>query len=205
MYVPDVFRVSDREAVFDLIDAHPFATLVSVCEGETSVSHVPITLARADSGWGTLRGHVARANPHWRRFDGERESLVIFHGPHAYVSPSAYAAGPAVPTWNYAVVHAYGRAVAVGDRRRTAALLDELVSRHEPGGGPLDVPEGFRRSLEKGIVAFELVVERLDAKFKLGQNRSAADRAGTVAMLEQQGGETASLLAAWTRRIAGVG
>jgi transcriptional regulator len=204
MYVPELFEVSDREAVFDLVDAYPFATALTAADGEILVSHLPVILARADAGWGTLRGHVARANAHRKRFDGETESLLIFNGPHAYVSPSGYADGPAVPTWNYVVVHAYGRPRIVDDSVRKTAHLDDLVSRHEPGGGPLDVPDAFRRSLEKGIVAFEMTIERLEAKFKLGQNKSAEDRAGTVAALSADGGENASALAAWTRRITGV-
>jgi len=200
MYVPSAFSVDERDPVLDLIEACPFAVLVSPQPGDLQISHVPLALHRRDAGWGTLTGHVARPNPHWRCFDGRRECVAIFQGPHAYVSPGWYASAPAVPTWNYVVVHAYGRPAVIEDPERTSAVLDELVARHEPGGGPLDLPESFRRSLEQGITAFEFEIERVEAKFKLGQNRSAADREATARALEQAG---ATELAAWTRRIAG--
>jgi transcriptional regulator len=197
MYLPAAFRVSDHGAVLDLIESVPFATLITG-GGELSVSHLPLTLTRSVEGWGSLRGHMARANPHWRYFDGARETLVIFHGPHAYVSPTRYANRAAPPTWNYAVVHAYGRPACITDRSETSALLNDLVARYE--SQPLDLSDAMRRSLEKGIVGFEFVIERVEAKFKLGQNRSPADRAGTIAHLEG-GSELERDLAAWTRRM----
>jgi transcriptional regulator len=212
MYVPEPFNVSDREAVLDLIDAHPFATLITFDVEEPIVSHVPVTLARpalrpdrVDREWGVLRGHVARANPHWRCFDGERETLVIFHGPHAFVSPIAYDEPDAPPTWNYAVVHAYGRPKRIEDPETTTAMLDELIARFEPKPGELTLSGDRRLALEKGIVGFDLEIERLEAKFKLGQNKTAADRAGTIAALESRGSDTERDLAAWTRRITGEG
>lgn len=197
MYVPEPFRADDRATVLEVIDAYPFAALITPEGGDVMISHVPLLLSRRERGWGVLSGHVSRANPHWRRFDGERGCVAVFLGPHAYVSPSWYAEGPAVPTWNYLVVHAYGRPTLREDPRETSAHLDELVARHEAAGA-IDVPESFRRSLEKGIVGFQLEIERVEAKFKLGQNRSEDDRAGTIRALEQAG-ETE--LAAWTRRI----
>ena len=205
MYVPEPFSVSDRELVLDLIDEHPFATVVTFDAARPLVSHVPITLTRDASAWGTLRGHVARANSHWRHFDGEWESLVIFHGPHAYVSPSAYADKAAPPTWNYAVVHAYGRPGRIEDPARAAALLDELVTRFDANPSSLALTAQRRRALQKGIVAFEFEIERVESKFKLGQNKTPADRVGTVAALEDRGSDAEMALAAWTRRITGDG
>ena len=197
MYVPTPFQSSDREAILDLIEAAPFATVITT-GGEPAVSHVPVSLTRSETGWGTLRGHMARGNPHWRLLDGARQSLLIFHGPHAYVSPSWYEEPAAPPTWNYAVAHAYGRPAILEGGPRTAALLDELLARYERE--PLALSEAARRSLERGIVGFELAIERVEAKFKLGQNKTAADRAGTVAALEKQG-DVERDLAAWTRRL----
>ena len=205
MYVPEPFRVADREPVLDLIDAHPFATLVTVDSGDPIVSHVPITLARAASGWGTLRGHVARGNPHWRHFDGERESLVIFHGPHAYVSSTWYHDPVAPPTWNYAVVHAYGRPRRIEDPAQTGEVLDELLARFEASPARIALTSDRRRALQEGIVAFALEIDRIESKFKLGQNKTSADRAGTVAALEGRGSDAERALAAWTQRITGDG
>jgi transcriptional regulator len=222
MYIPEAFSVSEREPVLDLIDAYPFATVVTVVAGPDPdadvdaqgdrregaepprllVSHVPVTLCRDASGWGTLLGHVARGNPHWQHFDGECESLVIFQGPHAYVSPRWYAEPAAPPTWNYAVVHAYGKPRRIEDPARTAALLEELVARFESSPSELALSGDRRRALQKGIVAFELEIERVEPKFKLGQNKTAVDRAGTVAVLEG-GGDEERALAFWTRRITG--
>jgi transcriptional regulator len=196
--------VDDHAPVFDLMDACPFAAVLTPDPSDVSISHVPLTLHRSspgEQGLGRLVGHVARANPHWRRFDGETACVAIFQGPHAYVSPGWYTDAPAVPTWNYVVAHAYGRPKLLDEGDDTSALLDELVSRHEPGGGPLDVPDAFRRSLERGIVGFAFEIERLESKFKLGQNRSGADRVSTVRALEENG---LPELAAWTRRITDV-
>ncbi len=197
MYVPTPFQAPDREAVLDLIEAAPFATVITPGD-ELNVSHVPLSLTRSATGWGTLRGHLARGNPHWRCFEGARESLLIFHGPHAYVSPSWYAEPAAPPTWNYAVAHAYGRPALIEDASRTAALLDELLARYEPE--PLALSDPARQALERGIVGFELVIDRVEAKFKLGQNKSPADRAGAIAALDEQG-DVERDLAAWTRRL----
>lgn len=196
MYVPEPFRVADRGPILDLMDAFPFVALVTPDASDVMISHVPLLLDRSDDAWGRLSGHVARANPHWKRLDGERECVAIFQGPHAYVSPAWYEDGPAVPTWNYAVVHAYGRPICVDDPAHTTAHLDALIARYEAGG--LDVPDAFRRGLQKGIVGFTFEIERLESKFKLGQNKSSADRAGTVRALDETG---ATDLAAWTRRI----
>jgi transcriptional regulator len=134
--------------------------------------------------------------------DGSKGALAVFMGPHAYVSPTWYATGPAVPTWNYGVVHAHGKPRALEDAAFTRAALAELVARHEPGPGGWSVdklPRELEENLVKAIVAFEMPVERLEAKFKLGQNRSAADRAGTMAGLEASGTPEAAALAAFMR------
>lgn len=199
MYVPEAFRVTDRGPVLDLIEACPFGPLVSLDAQDLQISHIPFALERSDTGWGVLEGHVARANPHWQHFDGAHECVAIFQGPHAYVSPTWYEQGPAVPTWNYVVAHVYGRPARVDDTERTAGILDRLVERHEPGGGPLDVPDDFRAGMQRGIVAFSFEIERVEAKFKLGQNRSAPDREATARALEREGSPE---LARWTRRIA---
>ena len=120
MYIPKSFQVTDPEVLAAFIRAHSFATLVSAVDGTPFATHLPLLLDQ-----GTLLGHVARANPHWQAFDGQREALAIFHGPHAYISPTWYATGPAVPTWNYAAVHVYG-APRLIEGEALAALVDRL-------------------------------------------------------------------------------
>lgn len=205
MYLPESFRESDRSTAFDLIDAYGFATLVSWSEGEPVVSHVPLIVDRSDSGRERLLGHVARANPHWKRFDGKEPALAIFHGPHAYVSPAWYSNHPSVPTWNYAVVHVYG-APHVVDSRETLGILQRLIGKYEGRRREPwtpDLPPAFVEGDLQAIVGFQMPVAQLDAKFKLSQNKDAADRAGALAGLEQEDDVASRDLAAFARRYFG--
>lgn len=191
MYVPDAFRVSDPDTLHGFIAAYGFATLVTPTEEGPVATHVPLLLQRTSDLRVVLVGHMARANPHWQRFDAAPPSLAIFHGPHAYISPSWYVSRPAVPTWNYAAVHAVGRPVLVEDPERVARMLAELVSfyesgRAEPWSGEL--PPDFRARMQRGIAAFEMPVDRLEGKFKLGQNRPEADQESALAGLAAERG-----------------
>jgi transcriptional regulator len=175
MYTPREFEVREERAMLALMQRYGFATLITAAETGPVVTHLPL-VARSDGpGKHRLIGHVARANPHWKLFDAHRESLAIFHGPHGYVSPSLYET-PNVPTWNYAVVHAHGAPRIIDE---AADVLREMVSLYEGGRErPWTVerlPEGRFDQLQKAIVAFEMPVSRLEGKFKLSQNRSAAD------------------------------
>ena len=133
LYRPAAFASDDQAAIARLFDEHPFATLITAGAGEPQISHLPLLHQREPAPHGSLIGHMARANPHWSHF-GSGASLAIFHGPHAYVSPSWYAQ-PAiqVPTWNYAVVHVHGRAEIVADRAATLATLQQMIARFEGG------------------------------------------------------------------------
>jgi transcriptional regulator len=206
MYLPQAFHVEDDGAIDAFMQSHEFATIVSGTAEGLVASHVPLTVTRTTSHL-VISGHVARANTHWQSMDGARESLIIFHGPHAYVSPTWYATSPAVPTWNYAVVHAYGRPRADADPALLEEHLRALVRRHEAerkGGWSFDdLPLDYRSRLLSGIVGFEMPVERLEAKFKLGQNRAPADREGTIAGLERESAAEAHSLAAFMRAHAG--
>jgi transcriptional regulator len=158
-------------------------------------------LARQQDGAIVVAGHLARANSHWRAL-GDAPSTAIFHGPHAYVSPTWYATAPAVPTWNYAVVHVTGPARADEGPAATEAHVAELVARFETGPGawsPASVPGDYRGNLARAIVAFELRAERVEGKLKLGQNRSADDRRGVIERLERDGGDAGRALAAMMR------
>lgn len=207
MYVPRSFEISDGRILESFISRYSFATLITSSSTGLIASHIPITLRkRGDAN--CLVGHVARANNQWRTFDGNAEALAIFHGPHAYVSPTWYAASPAVPTWNYAVVHVYGKPVASDDRDFTKAALVDLVTKYEstrnkPWRAEGLAPDVFDK-LAGAVVAFEMPVVRVEGQFKLGQNRSQEDRGGMLAGLEGEGAADAELLARFIREHAGV-
>src|SRR5687768_16599374 len=131
MYIPEHFRESSPEVLHDLIRRYSFGTLVSQVEGEPFATHLPFLLEAGRGAHGTLRAHMARANPHWQSLQESATALVIFQGPHAYVSPSWYATPVAVPTWNYAAIHAYGRARLVEDPGALHSLVDDTVRAYE--------------------------------------------------------------------------
>jgi len=206
MYVPGSFAEKDLTALHQLIRRNAFATLVTVGDDSAPVaSHVPFLLDAERGANGTLLGHLARANPQWRSF-GQDEVLVIFQGPHAYVSPTWYAGGDNVPTWNYAVAHAYGRPRLLEEAEAVRGVIERLVEVYEGGRSPAwstrSVPAEFVERLLGAIVAFEIPIGRLEGKFKFNQNKSAADRAGVVSALRAEGGaleaELADLMAART-------
>jgi transcriptional regulator len=206
LYRPAAFASDDQAAIARLFDEHPFATLITAGAGEPHISHLPLLRESEPAPHGRLIGHMARANPHWNHF-GNGTSLAIFHGPHAYVSPSWYAQ-PAiqVPTWNYAVVHVRGRATIVADRVTTLATLQKMVARFE---GSRAAPwrlqlEGARLDAMVGaIVAFEIEIERIDAKFKLSQNRDEVDRRRVASALRSEAHADAIATADWMDREGG--
>jgi transcriptional regulator len=202
MYVPASFAVSDEKTLESFIERYDFATLTSSSSTGLVASHIPIMLRRSAEKT-VLVGHVARANGQWRQFDGSAEALAIFHGPHAYVSPTWYATSPAVPTWNYAAVHVYGKPRAREEGDFTAAALRDLVERHEGSRGKPwrteDLAGDFYEKLVKAIVAFEMPIDRIEGKFKLGQNRSQDDRLGMLQGLDAEKSSDAEALAAFIR------
>ena len=202
MYVPASFAVSDEKTLDSFIERYEFATLTSSSSIGLVASHIPIMLRRS-AGKAVLVGHVARANDQWRQFDGNAEALAIFHGPHAYVSPTWYATAPAVPTWNYAAVHVYGKPRAREEGGFTAAALRDLVARHEVSRAKPwrteDLARDFFEKLAKAIVAFEMPIDRIEGKFKLGQNRSQDDRVGMLEGLDAEKSPDAEALAAFIR------
>ena len=195
MYLPPAFKESDHGVMLDFIEAHPFAALVTAGRSpempELFATHLPLVLERGAGAHGTLYGHVARANPHAKHVrdaDGSREALVIFSGPNAYVTPSWYVSkqehGRVVPTWNYVAVHAYGMLRLVDDAGFLRRHLQALTSRHEgPREQPWsidDPPEGFIDKQATQIIGVELTITRLEGKWKMSQNRSAADIDGVI-------------------------
>jgi len=189
MYVPEIFAETDRVALLDFIRATGWGYLVGVIDGVPFASHLPFLLD-GEPGNEKLVAHVARANPHWRSFgDGAREQLVIFSGPHAYVSPRWYASVKAVPTWNYTAVHVYGVPRIVDDPAAVHAAQKRLVDFYESGAeAPWrmeDVEADYIAGMLRAIVCFEIPVGRMEGKFKLSQNRKPEDRAGVITALTQ--------------------
>jgi transcriptional regulator len=191
MYVPAHFAETDAATLADFIEAHSFGTLVTIDAGKPFASHVPFLY---DLEAGLLHCHVARANPQWRHFESVPDALVIFAGPHGYISPNWYAE-PGVPTWNYAVVHVHGTGRAVDDATATARHVEALAAKHEGRSSSPWVPKYDPRRLA-GIVGIDIRIREIEGKFKLSQNRSAADRAGAVASLTASGSDNDAALAA---------
>jgi len=188
MYVPKAFREHDVARLHGFLRAWSFALLVTDLDGVPTATHLPFVLDAEGTAQGRLIGHVARANPHWQAFDGTRQALAVFSGPHAYVSPTWYATSPAVPTWNYAAIHAYGRPRILEGTEATRDVVERLVREHDAAWRLADQPAEFVAGMLRGIVAFELPIDRLEGKMKLSQNRPAADRPGVVRAL-RAGGE----------------
>jgi transcriptional regulator len=187
MYNPRSYRNEDLETLFALIRRYNFATLFTQCDGESFATHLPFLVDPHRGPCGTLIAHMARANPHWKAFAGAAPALVVFTGPHAYISPSWYREQETVPTWNYAVVHATGTPRLVEDDTHLREMVMRLVDNHEaPLGHPWDLrkAESTIDDELKGIVGFEIPVDRLEGKFKMNQNRSREDQEGVVAALE---------------------
>ena len=198
MYIPQHFREERLDVVHDVIDEHSFATLVSQTPDGLFATHIPILLDRTAGPFGTLKGHVARANPHWQHLAGT-EALIIFMGPHAYISPSWYATAGRVPTWNYVTVHAYGTPRLTDDPSAVRALIETTVGRYESGLEPPWDMSGLDPKAVDGllqsIVAFEIPIARIEGKRKLNQNRSRADREGAVRGLRAHGHDDAAAIA----------
>jgi transcriptional regulator len=206
VYLPPAFAETDREVLIAHIERHDFGLLVSRGgrrgdDAEPIASQIPFLVARRGEDL-LLQGHLARANPQVADLDGGAV-LAIFTGPHAYISPSWYEAGPAVPTWNYATVHAYGTARAIRDREWLRDMLERLSRRHEARAAVpwrlRDLPQSYLESMLGGIVGVEIAVGRLEGKFKLSQNRPAADRPRIIAALEQGQDQNAREVAALMR------
>ena len=207
IYVPAHFATADRATVMRLVHDHPFATLVTPGVPEPLVTHLPLLHVADCEPNGTLFGHFARANPHARI--AESESMAVFHGPHAYVTPSWYTEPEsAVPTWNYAVVHVHGTLELVRQPAETRAVLDLLIHRFESGrAAPWQLGlHGDRLDAMVGaIVGFRIRVKRIDAKLKLSQNRSPEDRRRVAAGLDSEGYADAAAIASWMREVGAGG
>lgn len=186
MYLPAAFRQDDIAQLHAQILAHPFALLASTGSEGVQASHLPLLLVPDEGEFGTLYGHFARANPHWRELQQDGEALAVFSGADAYVSPSWYAAkaehGKVVPTWNYIAVHARGSLELIEEPERVLRIVSRLSEHHEATRpqpwAVSDAPRDYLDAMLRAIVGFALPIRRLEGKWKLGQNRSAADQRG---------------------------
>jgi len=189
VYLPPAFTEARPEVLIEHIARHDFGLLISHGADGLIASHIPF-LTERDGDKLHLQGHLARPNSQVGHLARGDEVLTIFPGPHAYISPSWYASGPAVPTWNYADVHAYGMVRLVEDDDWLRRLLHRLSERHESRNPPpwrmQDLPETYLEGMLKGIIGFDIAVTRLEGKYKLSQNRPALDRPRVVAALERQ-------------------
>jgi transcriptional regulator len=188
MYTPTHFQESRTEVLHELIRRHPLGALIAATPDGVEASHVPFEIDAGHAPLGVLRCHVARANPLWRSLSTAAQTLVIFQGEDSYISPAWYAAkqqhGKVVPTWNYVVVHAYGRPRVVHDAEWLRALVTALTDRHEAGRPEpwrvTDAPADYVEKMLEAIVGVEVEIVRMTGSWKLSQNRSAADRQGVI-------------------------
>jgi transcriptional regulator len=196
MYLPSHFEETRVDVLHQLVRERPLATLVTLGAAGLNANHLPFELDTEPLPNGTLRCHVARANPVWRDYSLGTEALVIFHGPQVYISPSWYEtktqSGEVVPTYNYAVVHAYGTLRIIQDRAWLRGLVTRLTERFESASAApwqvSDAPEDFIEKQLGAIVGIEIAVTRLAGKWKVSQNRPALDRAGVVEALSEIAG-----------------
>lgn len=193
MYVPPHFEETRPGVLHDLIRGYPLAALITLGQSGLNANHIPLEIDPEPAPLGTLRGHVARGNPVWRDFSREVEVLAVFQGPQAYISPAWYATkretGKVVPTYNYVVVHAYGPMRIIDDRAWLRGLVERLTNRHEAGRPEpwkvTDAPDDFVEQMLGAIVGIEIPLTRLLGKWKVSQNRPAADREGVVKALRE--------------------
>lgn len=213
MYNPDHFALTDPAKIAAVIAQYNFGLLVTTKrndggEGSTpTATHLPFLFDAAHGPQGTLIAHMARANPQWRCFDlmaaNGQEALTVFQGPHAYISPTMYGPGPAVPTWNYVAIHAYGVPRIIEDAGAVRAEMVRLVAAQEaaqPEPWRLEsLDEKFAAAQLRGIVAFEIPITRCEAKAKLNQNRTPEQRRGVIEALASGGDPLGQIVADWMR------
>lgn len=191
MYVSKHHQLTNRDAIFSLMEAYPLGAWVCHAEGALVANHIPFYLDRSEGPFGTLVGHVSRANSIWRNLSTATCSVVMFQGPQAYITPGWYPSkqehGRVVPTWDYAVAHVHGTARAVEDERWLLKMLNRLADFHEAKQQApwkvADAPASYIKKLSRAIVGIEIPVERLEGKLKASQDEAMQDRKGTVAGL----------------------
>ena len=188
MYVPAHFEETKIEVLHDLIDANPFATLITMTSNGINANHIPLHLVKVKERYGTLQGHVARANPVWSDIDNDVEALIIFQGPNSYITPSWYPTkqehGKVVPTWNYVTVHAYGKFRVIDDPVWVRSQLELLTAQQEASldkpWAVADAPVEFTDKMIGAIVGIEILITKLTGKWKVSQNQPVLNQAGVI-------------------------
>lgn len=197
MYSPEHFKETNPERISALIKGNPLGMLITAPDGEPFVSHLPFILESSAGSQGKLLGHMARANPQWQHFVEGSKVLVVFQGPHAYVSPSWYSS-PGVPTWNYAVVHLRGIPRLLEGESELEALVEQITHVHEsnlPNPWKPNLTDERRSKLLSMIVGFEIEITHIQGKFKLSQNRPPEDQRSVVDKLSQSNNQTEAAVA----------
>jgi transcriptional regulator len=186
VYIPEHFRVHDHADAIAFMHANPFAILISSTDEGPFATHVPVFVSSTGNSL-VLRGHVAKANPHWRHLEQNSVCLTIFHGPHAFVSTSNYVTRENVPTWNYGAVHVYGNARTFASPEDLQGILDQLIGTFEPAYADqwAGFSETYRERMLSHIVGFEIAVTKIEAKFKLSQNRTKEEQTNVITSLEK--------------------
>jgi transcriptional regulator len=203
MYTPAMHRVEDRDTLIAFMRAHAFVTFVTQGADGLRATHLPMHVAVEDDHV-VLYAHMARANPQWQDFSAGTEVMAVFLEPHAYVSPRHYANPVSVPTWNYAAVHAYGAPRLIEAHEQKHALMKSLIADYDPGYGERfpQLPDDYVAGMLRGVAAFAIAVTRLEARFKLSQEKSPEDRERVIAALEVSTDAGARATAALMRRHA---
>ncbi|HET7891361.1 MAG TPA: FMN-binding negative transcriptional regulator [Candidatus Sulfotelmatobacter sp.] len=186
MYIPEHFRVRDHADAIGFMRANPFAILISSTEEGPFATHLPLSVRGTEDRL-VLRGHVAKANPHWRYLEQNPACLTIFHGAHAYVSASNYTTRENVPTWNYGAAHVYGNARVFSSEDELQGVLHELIGTFEPAYAEqwASLNESYRERMLSHIVGFDVAVTKIEGKFKLSQNRTREEQSNVMASLEK--------------------
>ena len=194
MYIPKLYREEDREKILEFLKQNNFPALVTYDGEKPTATHLPVEVLENENGSLTILGHMSRANPQWRSF-GEQEVLLIFQGAHTYISPLWYD-HVNVPTWNYMMVHVYGK-VRLVEGEQLYSLLSRLVKNHEePTAYDLEsLPQDFVQKEMNGVVGFAVDVTRVDAGYKLSQNRNDGDHENIIRELEGRGDENSAAVA----------
>jgi transcriptional regulator len=208
MYVPEQFAEHRLPVLHQAIASAGLANLITTGEEGIIATPVPLMLDPEAGPYGTLIGHLARANPQWRKTDTAVQALAIFMGPDAYISPSYYATkretGKVVPTWNYVTIHAYGTITFSEDTDELLQIVTRLTAKHEAGRASpwavSDAPPSFTQSQLKGIVALRMPMDRLQGKWKMSQNRTAQDQSGVIEGLQADGQQNVAAIVAETCR-----
>jgi transcriptional regulator len=204
MYTPKFNQIADRAILIEAMRAHSFAILFgphgTEPSGEMKATHLPL-LVKDEGDHGTLLGHFARANSHWSALSG-RETLVVFPGPHSYVSPALYTEPLSVPTWNYIAIHCYGTLALIEDEEGKNHLVEALIKANDPSFLTRwrSMPEGFRRTMLNGIMGFRIPIDRIEGKFKISQNRAPEERR-SVQAAHAAGTDDQQELARWMGRL----